>query len=234
MSPDSPKRRLPGTNVAAIVDQQRSAAGRHEPLRQFADKRERRRLEFPDIALFGIFRQRQSCRHRRTGRIVAGGEDQLAVVAESDRPLAPAIRRHDELLDRQGIEKFVGDQEQRAFRQPVQTVDPDRCGVGQGAGLGGAQRFITLDQVEAQGVCKGRDDAADRSQGIGHQHAPSRAGLAQNAGIRPPCLFPDAGQPQADQLAENLADFRCGDEVAATADRCGPPVIAMFGMLERQ
>src|SRR5690606_26118914 len=45
--------------------------------------------------------------------------------------------------------------------------------------------------------------------------------------------LPAVHAPQADQLAEHLADLRSGDEVAARTERIGAPVVAVLGMAER-
>ena len=54
---------------------------------------------------------------------------------------------------------------------------------------------------------------------IGHQGAAPRTKLGDGHGAWLAHRLPNGHGPQADQLAEDLADLRCGDEVAVAADR---------------
>jgi hypothetical protein len=115
------------------------------------------------------------------------------------------------LADRQGVEELVGQQQQRAVWDRVQPIVPGRP--RQASGLERAQPRGGLDQVQRQGGVEIGGDLRHRPQRVGHQGAAARAGLHQQHGARAPQQAPGYRRPQAQQLAEHLADLGCGGEV---------------------
>ena len=66
-----------------------------------------------------------------------------------------------------------------------------------------------------------------RAQHVLHQRAAAGADLGERDRRRPADRLPGAEQPDADQLAEHLADLRRGDEVAGRAERLARRVVAV-------
>ncbi len=71
------------------------------------------------------------------------------------------------------------------------------------------------------------------AQQIGGEHAAAGAELGEDHGIGAPDPLPHQRAPQPDQLAEDLADLGCGDEIPAGADRPPGRVIAELWIVER-
>ncbi len=73
---------------------------------------------------------------------------------------------------------------------------------------------------------------APGAQHVGHQRAAAGAELGQNEGVGRTQHLPHADRPQADQLAEDLADLGRGDEVAGAAEGVALHVVAVLGVGE--
>ena len=131
-----------------------------------------------------------------------------------------------ELADRQGVEEFVGQQEQRRLGQGVDAVRPLHRVRGEGGLLAGAQGGRGLDQHHACCSVKAGYSARSPKQ-IGHQRATPRTKLGQGKGGRGPLILPGLRQAQPQQFAEHLADLGPGDEVALCAERRACGVIAV-------
>ena len=133
---------------------------------------------------------------------------------EGDEPLGPARRAAHELPDRQRVEEFVGDQQQRPVGQVVEIAraqtalrrEPLRLRRAQAPGS------PRPDAAAARGGNPGT--AAARAQHIGHQRAAAGPQLDQEHRVGRAHPLPQIGAPQPDQLAENLADLGRGDEIA--------------------
>jgi hypothetical protein len=94
-----------------------------------------------------------------------------------------------------------------------------------------AQGAADLDQMYRHGLEEGRHLAC-RPQCVAHQGAPTRAQLDQPQRFGTSELLPRHHAPQADQLAEDLADFRCRHEIASRADRVTPAPVAMLSIAD--
>ena len=68
------------------------------------------------------------------------------------------------------------------------------------------------------------------AQRVAHQRAAAGAELGEHEGVGAALVGPDLGRPEADQLAEHLADLGGGDEVARRAERIAGGVVAVLGM----
>ena len=83
-----------------------------------------------------------------------GRKAETQAVPQADQPLVPAIRPALELADRQGVEEFVGDQEEGAVGQilhPFHPVGRRSADPRQGLGLHGAELGRGLDQHQTGG-----------------------------------------------------------------------------------
>src|SRR5262245_30801471 len=83
--------------------------------------------------------------------------------------------------------------------------------------------------MNARGLREARD-AAGRTQRIAHQGAAPGTQLDQAERRWAAELLPGDRAPQADQLAEYLADLRSGDEIACRADAVAPLPAAVLGI----
>ena len=90
-----------------------------------------------------------------------------------------------------------------------------------------------LHQAKPLGIQE-TGNAGGGAQGVRHQGAAAGTELDQREGGRAARAQPIVGAPEADQLAEHLADFRRRDEIAAAAQRVASAVIAVFGMQQGQ
>ncbi len=70
------------------------------------------------------------------------------------------------------------------------------------------------------------------AQRVFHHGAAAGAEFDQRHRIGRAQQSPDVRGPQADQFAKHLADFRRGDEIAASAERGAPIVVAVLGVVE--
>ena len=137
----------------------------------------------------------------------AGGQDDMAF---------PIL---DELPNRQCVEEFVGDQQQRRLRQGRQRVMEN--GLRQQFCLRLPQCRTGLDQMDLAF----ESGPAHDPKRIVRQRAATRAefGIDGIRRLSGPC--PDVGQGRPDQLAEHLVNFRRRDEVAAGSKRIARRVI---------
>ena len=171
-------------------------------------------------------------RERRGAR----GEDEAegAVRVHAHQALVPAPRPADELADRQGVQELVGDQQQRPVaRQARRLVVPLHRQPGQERRLPLAQGRAGLDQMDAHGGGE-RGHHPRRPQRVGHQRAAPGPELDHGHPAGPPEIEPVLHQRQADQLAEQLADLRRGDEVAGGAQRIAARIVARHWMGQGQ
>jgi hypothetical protein len=139
------------------------------------------------------------------------------------------------LVHRQRVEELVGQEDDRAFRNLIERIVPqDRfLDVLERLLLALAQRRAHLDQVHHQRGQKLRHDLR-RAQRVKHHGAAARAKLDQPHVLRLAHLLPHRSRPQPDQLAEDLAHLRRGDEIAGATERIAGHVVAVLGMGEAQ
>ncbi len=88
-----------------------------------------------------------------------------------------------------------------------------------------------LDEMDVDGRVKGGKGARG-PQEVGHQRAAAGAELDEPDGLRPAEGVPGLGRPDADQLAEDLADLRGGDEVARRTEGVAAHVVAVARVAE--
>ena len=126
--------------------------------------------------------------------------------------LVPATRPAHELAHRQRVQELVGHDQQRPIRrQAGQLVVPVHRQARQGRRLPLAQSEAGLDQMDRHRSPE-LGHHLRRSQGVGHQRAaPGPSSTRPAAG--PAEIQPMLDQGQADQLAEQLAHLRRGDEI---------------------
>ena len=175
-------------------------------------------------------------RRRDAQRLLTRGsqtEGEAATRIEPDEPLAPALRRHHELVERQGIEEFIGDDDHGAGQGVADIVVPDRIGALQRGRLPLAQNRAGLDEMHRDRLAKARDDPG-RPQHVGHQRAPPRPELDQAQSRGCPHRLPEMGCPEPDQLAEHLADLGRRGEIALLPEGIARHVVAMARMAERK
>src|ERR1700674_317552 len=84
-------------------------------------------------------------------------------------------------------------------------------------GLAFAQMGAGLDQMNPDRRAEG-GAYARRAQGVGHQRAAARTEFDHLARRGVAHGMPDLDAPQADHLAEHLAHFRRGEEIARGAE----------------
>ena len=184
----------------AIIDDQRDTAAHVELGRDFPGDR---------LALGRILPDR-----------TIGGEGEVLAV-KRHAPLLVA----DPLADRQGIEKFIGDQQQRAIgRDRREALMP--FGVRVPLPLKVAQHRTGFDEMHL-GLEPGLGHHAQR---IGGERPAPRPKLDVDGIVRPARAVPAIGQRRADHLAEHLADFGRGGEIAGGAQRIAGRVIMRVGL----
>ena len=151
-------------------------------------------------------------------RLGAKAEDQ-AISVDAHQPLAPAALGGDELANRQRIEELVGDEKRRARRHVLEPVVPFKgeAGGGEGGLLPLPQGRARLDEMHGGGRLEVGQDTR-RAQQVGHQRAAPRSELDEAAAGRAAHGVPDFHHPQADQLAEHLADLGRRGEIAGRAE----------------
>ncbi len=162
-------------------------------------------------------------------------EDQL-IACDADAAFAPAARGLHRLVDRQRVEELVGDDDDRTVGHLVERGMPRqrRRDATQRLLLLRFQRRTDLDEMHA---CRSEKawHHLRRAQCVAHQRAAARTELDQTHARRGAHLLPHRGHPQSDQLAEHLAHFRRGDEVATRSERIARHVITVprIGEAER-
>ncbi len=200
-----------------VINDQRRPALLLQAAGDLGHQRGRSRAGFDHRALCGAAPAgRDEVIHPLTAR----HEGEILAV-QPDQSIEPAIGAAHQLVDRQGIEKFVGNDQQRRIvgqgRKIVVVV-----AVGEG---------LALKLPEA---CRGFDEV-DLRRKIITPRRPQRI-LRQSAAAGPEFDVVDAlatahphpqiGQPQPDQLAEHLADFRRSDEIALFTQRIAAGIVA--------
>ncbi len=169
---------------------------------------------------------------RRCGR---GGEGQHIVV-ECYHALMPAFVLPDILAKRQGIEKLIGQQQERLVeKSAAEMVFPAERegGLRQGLLLCGFERRAGFHQHHF-GVRGKFAVCLCGTQGVGHQGAAPRPQFDQAQGLRLAQLVPHRHAPGAEQFAEHLRDFRRGDEIARASDRITCGIDAVIRVMQRQ
>ena len=206
----SAPRRLPGIGESMAFDRLERVAG-GGPRRAIVDDEQR--------AALGNDPAREQAGERDPGRRDFGRDTALAVEATAlDRHHELAPRRI-ELRDRERIEKFVGDDQQRAFGQRGGIVV--RARVRHPFGLGRAEHRAGLDEMDL----RHQPGAAHGAQRIGGERAAPGPELDIGDAVRAAGATPQIGAPDADQLAEHLADLGRGREIAGRAKRIAGGVI---------
>ena len=124
-----------------------------------------------------------------------------------------------------------------ASRNSLATSSNGRCGklvdgfmpmrVGHRRLLSLAQHRAGLDEMHVAGKAR----RAHHPQRIAGQRSAARPKLGIDRVVRRPGALPAVGQRGADHLAEHLADFRRGREIAARAERiAGRVIISVAGL----
>ena len=160
---------------------------------------------------------------------------EFGILSDLDDPLVPAIRAHHGLMDRQGIEELVGEDDDRTFGDFLERAMPGgrETGGGQGLALNPLQHRADLDHVEGEsGIELGHH--LGRPHRIDHHCAAAGPELHQPDALGRSQRAPGRGRPQTDQLAEHLADFRRSGEIAAGAERVARRVVTVLGMGEAE
>ncbi len=171
---------------------------------------------------------RDRVRREREGELVAGIDGDPALMP----PGRPALR----LMNGQGVEEFVGEHDRGAGRHLGERRMPAHrhvAGVAQRVRLALPQSRAHLDELHPQHAAElGR--GAGGADGIEHHGAAAGADLDELEHGRRADLLPHLGGPQPDHLAEHLAHFRRGDEIAGGAERVALQVVAVIGIVEAQ
>ena len=156
-------------------------------------------------------------------------------VGGAPRPEGRAMRRPDEMARRQRVEKLIGEDEQRRARNFAKGRAPfhGRGRLLQRPRLRFAQNRAGFDEIDGDRVEKSRRHAPD-AQHVGHQHAASGPKLHEPRVRRPARGGPRLADPDAEHLAEHLADLRRRDEIARRAERIPGHVIAVPRVLQAQ
>ncbi len=168
-------------------------------------------------------------------RLARQAEAQIALGADLDDALVPAVGLLDRLMHRQRIDEFVGDDEARAAGDVFQRRVPKHRHVEtfQPLLLQLLQCRADLDQMQHDRLAETLHHAR-RAQGVEDQRPAPRSELDEADVFRCAHLPPHRGQPYSDQLAEHLADLGRGDEVAVAAQRIAVDVIAVLGVRQAQ
>ena len=155
------------------------------------------------------------------------GEGEGAALADGDAALAPEAALAHDLPDGKGVDELVGDEDERAVRHVLDRSVPlqrDRA-IAQRLVLDAAEHGACLDQSYGDAVEK-LGHASPGAERVSHQGAASRPKLGDDHRGGLAHGLPDGGGPDTDQLAEDLADLRSGDEIAFAPDRLTRGVIA--------
>ena len=120
---------------------------------------------------------------------------------------------------RQRIEEFVGEEDQRLPRQVLDGRAPLDGGVRavKRCLLHFAQHRARLNECDRHALQEFRN-AFPGAHGVRHERAAARSELGDGDGFRFAHGLPHRDGPEPEKLAEDLADFRCGDEVAIGAN----------------
>ena len=230
--PHSAQGRTGAVGKIAVIDEQGGTRLACQPGAEPSPQSECRRAGLDDFVRPGgaapFLREKQG----RGGALRPVDKDEIFLGVERHHPLGPLRRPAHELTDRQGVQELVGNDQQWPRRQFLDRRDPDRIGPTEPPFLLGAKNRAALDQMEPQGMPKRRHRRGGAQQ-VRHQDTAARPQLGQDHRVRLPRLLPQRSEPQPDQLAKDLADLGCGDEIAAGADRIAPRVIAVVRVMER-
>ena len=181
----------------------------------------------------GAYQGRQQYFETRR-RLGGGAEYQLAVAVEIDHALMPAGLAFHHLVDRQHVEIFVGEDHGGAVDDVVDGVMPsDIAHTRERRALFFAQHRIDLHHVDGERLIKRRQHP-QRAKCVRHHGAAAGAEFDQPQQGRLADRAPHRGRPQAEQLAEHLADFRRGGEIALAPERIARDVIAVLRMQQAQ
>ena len=129
-----------------------------------------------------------------------------------------------ELADGEGVEELVGDEEERAGRQVLEPVGPARPPGRAAACAARSAGLVSTSQSSAASRKPGWRPAARRASRISvPRPGPSSARMK---GPGPPLVGPGLREPEADELAEHLADLGGGGEVAGRPEGIAGGVVA--------
>ncbi len=206
-----------GQLLVAIVDDQRRAALFLQAPGNLGHHRDRRRAGLDRRALrAGAPAGRDDVIHPLLARL----EGEL-VALQPDHAFEPAVGGTHQLVDRQRVEELVGDNQQRGIvgqgRKIVVVV-----AIGKGLALDRAQRRRGLDEMHLRREFVARSGC----QRISRKRPATRPQLDIVDALAAAHAHPQIGEPQADQLAEHLADFGRGDEIALIAERIAAGIVA--------
>ena len=217
----------------AVVDHQRGAALMHQP----PAERERQIVGAPfvDRADRRVAHARRHELVEQRDHLVGDPERQIAIGIDLDHALVPAVELLDRLVHRQRVEQFVGEHDGGPVRHLVEGLMPHHRHVERGHRLllPLLQRRADLDQMQHDRGAERRHHLR-RAQRVEHHGAAAGAELDQPHILRLSHPVPGRRRPQAEQLAEHLADLGRGDEIAAAAERIARRVVAVHRMAEAQ
>ncbi len=211
--------------VVTVIDEQRHQWCLRGPRRKRRHQPLRAGTNFEDSPIWCV--QRKRCFWKLLGlQRVSLGENESIVSIQRRNAHAKNPAPH-QLPDGKGIEKLVGDDDERALRHILDAIVPldRRRRAAQGLLLHVAQAGTRLDQSDGDGFKEFRH-AAPGAQRVGHERAAPRSKLGDRDRFRRAHRLPDGDGPQPEQLAEDLADLGRGDEIALRADRMARGVIA--------
>src|SRR5579863_8830310 len=210
----------------AVIDEERGAALARDLDAQGFAERCRGGAKLCDGA---ILRLRQLSGKQARLRVEIEGQA-FAVAREGNASLMPCPARALELTDRQRVEEFIGDEQHRTMRQSYNVVVKHRRESREFFLLHAAQHGAALDEMQTHSFCKARH-VTRRAQRVNHHRAATGPELDEQHRVRRAEALPVIRAPRADQLAENLADLRRGDEIARGAERVARRVVesAHFG-----
>ena len=216
-------------------DRSRSPARRRRMLTRRPSSIATLSVRHSKIAPSGALRKpRGSKVSKMRDRIARGGEAEIAGRRDVDQALVPAVGLFDRLMDRQRVEEFVGEDDAGPAGTSLSArarASARREAPACAAGL--PQRRADLDQMQHDRVAE-TAHTLRRAQRVLHHGAAAGPELDDAQVFRRAHLLPDRRHPQPDHLAEHLADFRRGDEIAAGAERIAVGVIAVLAVGQAQ
>ncbi len=208
---------------AAIVEDQRRAAWPGDPGGDLVHHRRRRRGKISTRSPSRVSASRGGS--AASGAALGQPQGQRSPSTPTTRSRQPRAVRG-ELADRQRVEEFVGDQEQRQRRQVGGVVVPGDGATGSAACCRSRRCAEASTRCTCIAACEARH-VRRGAQHIGHQGAAAGPELGQREGRRRALIQPGLRQAQPDQLAEHLADLGRGGEIAGSAEGIAGGVIAV-------
>ena len=147
----------------------------------------------------------------------------------------PLPRLFLQLADRQGIEKLICNDQRLPVGNIFQPLMPGGFDPGafEGFSLHGLQRRRHFHQVDVHAFAQAGHHRAGANQ-VGQQCAPARPQFNEIPFCRCVHHLPSGSAPYADQLAEHLRYFRCGNEISGASERIAAHVVAVTFMPQRQ